>query len=107
MLGAGASKLTGAEQQVKGFAAMGYPNGFVYVAGVIEVLGAILLLIPKTAVYGVLLLGATMVVATLLGAEDGRLRSRADPVRVRGDNRDHRLAAPGSVPQAHRQVIAA
>lgn len=65
MIAAGASKLMGAEQQVKGFAAMGYPNGFVYVAGVIEILGAILLLIPKTAVYGVILLGITMMVATL------------------------------------------
>ena len=65
MLGAGGSKLAGAEEQVKGFAAMGYPAWFLYVTGVIEVVGAILLLIPKTAVFGVLLLGATMVGATI------------------------------------------
>ena len=40
---------------------MGYPTWFLYVTGVIEVVGAILLLIPKTAVFGVLLLGATMI----------------------------------------------
>ena len=65
MLGAGISKLTGAEEQVKGFAAMGYPTWFLYVTGVIEVVGAILLLIPKTAAFGVLLLGATMVGAVV------------------------------------------
>lgn len=65
MLGAGGSKLGGAEEQVKGFAAMGYPTWFLYVTGVIEIVGAILLLIPKTAAFGVLLLGATMVGAVL------------------------------------------
>lgn len=65
MLMAGVSKLRGAEDQVKGFVAMGYPAWFLYVAGVIEVAGAILLLIPRTAAFGVLLLGATMLVATL------------------------------------------
>ena len=64
MLMAGVSKLKGTEDQIKGFAAMGYPSWFVYVAGVIEIAGAILLLIPKTAAFGVLLLGATMAVAT-------------------------------------------
>jgi uncharacterized membrane protein YphA (DoxX/SURF4 family) len=64
MIMAGVTKLMGQEKQVTGFAAMGFPNGFVYVAGVIEVVGAILLLIPKTAAFGVLILGATMVVAT-------------------------------------------
>lgn len=65
MLFAGGSKLAGAEEQVKGFAAMGFPAWFLYVTGVIEVVGAILLLIPKTAAFGVLLLGATMVGATI------------------------------------------
>ncbi len=65
MLGAGGSKLAGAPEQVKGFAAMGYPTWFLYVTGVIEVVGAILLLVPKTAAFGVLLLGATMVGAVV------------------------------------------
>jgi uncharacterized membrane protein YphA (DoxX/SURF4 family) len=65
MIMAGASKLRGAEEQVKGFAAMGYPTWFLYATGVIEVVGGILLLIPKTAVFGVLLLGATMVGAVV------------------------------------------
>jgi putative oxidoreductase len=61
MIMAGGSKLSGAEEQVKGFASMGYPIWFLYVTGVIEIVGGILLLIPRTAVFGVLLLGATMV----------------------------------------------
>ena len=65
MIMAGGSKLSGAEEQVKGFAAMGYPTWFLYLTGVIEVVGGILLLIPRTAVFGVLLLGATMVGAVL------------------------------------------
>ena len=65
MIMAGGSKLAGAEDQVKGFAAMGFPTWFLYVTGLIEVVGAILLLIPRTAVFGVLLLGATMVGAVL------------------------------------------
>ena len=65
MLFAGGSKLAGAEEQVKGFAAMGFPPWFLYVTGVMEAGGAILLLIPKTAVFGVLVLGATMLGATI------------------------------------------
>lgn len=65
MIMAGVSKLKGTEEQVKGFASLGYPTWFLYTTGVIEVVGAILLLIPKTAVFGVLLLGATMVGAVV------------------------------------------
>ena len=65
MIWAGGMKLSGAEEQVKGFATMGYPVWFMYAIGLIEVVGGILLLIPKTAVFGVLLLGATMVGAVV------------------------------------------
>lgn len=65
MLMAGVSKLRGTEEQVKGFAAMGYPLWFLYAIGVVEVVGAILLLVPRTAALGVLLLGATMVGAVV------------------------------------------
>jgi putative oxidoreductase len=65
MLMAGVSKLRGAPEQVEGFAKMGYPIWFLYVTGVMEVVGAILLLIPQTAALGVILLGATMVGAVV------------------------------------------
>jgi uncharacterized membrane protein YphA (DoxX/SURF4 family) len=65
MIWAGGMKLTGSEEQIKNFAALGYPAWFLYVTGIIEVVGGILLLIPKTAVFGVLLLGATMVGAVV------------------------------------------
>ncbi|MEO5731475.1 MAG: DoxX family protein [Byssovorax sp.] len=65
MIGAGGSKLTGSEEQIKNFAMLGYPAWFLYVTGIIEVVGGILLLIPRTAVFGVLLLGATMVGAVV------------------------------------------
>jgi putative oxidoreductase len=68
MLTAGVPKLMGQEKAVQGFAAMGFPSWFVYLIGVMEVGGAILLLIPKTAVFGVVILGVTMIgaVGTML-----------------------------------------
>ena len=65
MIMAGGTKLPGSDEQIKNFAALGYPAWFLYVTGVIEIVDGILLLIPRTAVFGVLLLGATMVGAVL------------------------------------------
>ena len=72
MLMAGAPKLMGQEKVVQDFAAMGFPSWFVYLIGVMEVGGAILLLIPKTAAFGVVILGVTMIgaVGTLIKMGD-------------------------------------
>ena len=48
---AGAAKLAGVPQMVATFEAIGFGQWFRYVTGGIEVVGAILLLLPATALY--------------------------------------------------------
>ncbi len=54
-------KLTGNPEVVANFERWGYPDGFVYLIGVVEAIGALLLIVPRTAGYGALLLIGTMV----------------------------------------------
>ena len=58
---AGAAKLAGVAQMVQTFDLIGIGQWFRYVTGIVEVGGAILLLIPSTAFLGGLLLGVTMI----------------------------------------------
>ena len=60
---AGFSKLSGDPQMVEMFDAIGFGQWFRYVTGSVEVLGAVLLLIPRLSGLGALLL-----VGTMLGA---------------------------------------
>ena len=60
---AGGSKLAGAAVMVSLFDAIGLGQWFRYVTGVIEVISAIALLVPSAAVFGAMLL-----IATMLGA---------------------------------------
>lgn len=62
---AGGLKLSGAPSQVENFAHWGYAEWFLYVVGAVEMIGAIGLLVPRLAVFAVLLLGGTMVGASL------------------------------------------
>ena len=62
-LAAGGSKLTGTEMHVESFESWGYPGRFVYVTGLIEVVGALLLLFPKTRLYG-----GAIIICVMLGA---------------------------------------
>ncbi len=62
---AGGGKLGGAPKQVDSFAHWGYAAWFLYVIGAVEAAGAIGLLVPRVAVFSVLLLGATMLGAAL------------------------------------------
>ncbi len=64
-VGAGAMKLSGAPEMVANFARWGFPDGFVYVTGGIEVLGGLLLLLPRTSPVGVALMIPTMLGAIL------------------------------------------
>ena len=59
----GGSKLAGAEMHVEGFARWGYPQWFRLVVGTVEVVAAVLLLIPRAA-FG----GASIIVAVMAGA---------------------------------------
>lgn len=57
---AGIAKLAGVPQMVQVFEAVGAGQWFRYLTGAIEVVGAVLLLIPVTGFYAGLLLTATM-----------------------------------------------
>ncbi|MBA2245489.1 MAG: DoxX family protein [Gemmatimonadetes bacterium] len=65
LFGAGASKLAGTEQAVALFDAIGIGQWFRFVTGVIEVAGALLLLVPWLAGVGALLLCGVMAGAVL------------------------------------------
>ena len=57
---AGAAKLAGVPQMVQVFEQIGVGQWFRYVTGVVEMLGVVLLLLPRTGFLAGLLLGATM-----------------------------------------------
>jgi len=61
----GVAKFITAPRWQHWFGQWGYPEWFAYVAGVIEILGAILLFVPKTSRYGALLLSSTMLAAAV------------------------------------------
>jgi uncharacterized membrane protein YphA (DoxX/SURF4 family) len=60
MLLAGASKFTGMEFWTDSFVSWGYPAQFAFVIGAAEMVGALLLLVPRLAAYSALFLGAIM-----------------------------------------------
>ena len=62
---AGGLKLTGAPEMVGVFDAIGIGQWFRYVTGSIEVLSAVALLVPASAVFGALLLIPTMIGAVI------------------------------------------
>jgi putative oxidoreductase len=62
---ASVAKLAGVPQMVVTFEVIGIGQWFRYVTGGIEVLGAIMMLVPTTGLYAGLLLGGTMVGATV------------------------------------------
>ncbi len=74
-LGAGGSKLSGAEMHVESFARWGYPSWFLYVTALVEVVAALLIFIPTTRFYGAVLLVCTMLgaIATHLNAGEGSM----------------------------------
>lgn len=56
----GITKLLGSSPMIDRFTYWGYPPWFLLVVGAAEVAGAVLVLIPKTALYGAIVLGAVM-----------------------------------------------
>ena len=63
--GAGGAKLYGVPMLVEEFQHIGAGQGFRYLTGALELLGAILILVPSLAAFGALLLICIMVGATL------------------------------------------
>ena len=62
---AGGSKLAGQQAMVDTYQAIGIGQWFRYLTGIIEVGGALLLLVPSLAFYGAVALAATMVGAVI------------------------------------------
>jgi len=62
---AGTMKLSGNPMMVQMFGVIGLGQWFRYLTGTIEVVGAVLLLIPSAAIYGAVPLAATMIGAIL------------------------------------------
>jgi putative oxidoreductase len=60
MLAAGGFKFAGAEEMVKTFEAIGLGQWFRYLTGALEILGAVLLLVPRLSGVGALLLSCVM-----------------------------------------------
>lgn len=64
-VGAGGAKIAGVEMMVATFEQIGFGQAFRYVTGVVEVIGAALLWLPRRQVIGAAILGGTMVGAVL------------------------------------------
>ena len=64
-LSAGGAKLAGVEMMVMTFDQIGWWQGFRYLTGAIEVIGVMLLWLPRRQVIGAAVLGGTMVGAVL------------------------------------------
>jgi putative oxidoreductase len=62
-LAAGGSKLASQPFQVQLFQTLGFPGWFMYVTGILEIAGAIALLIPRYAVVG-----AGIIICVMVGA---------------------------------------
>lgn len=77
---AGGAKLMGQPSQVQHFAQWGYPLWFLYLTGIIEVGGGILLFIPKAQFYGIAVLSLTMVGAALTHVKAGEMEALPVPV---------------------------
>ncbi len=78
---AGTTKLLGLPWQVENFARWGFPNWFMYVTGAVEVVGGLLLLVPRTRAFGVALMLPTMICAVLTHIQAGEA-PRAIPATV-------------------------
>lgn len=68
-LGAGLTKLAGTEMAVQMFDQFGYPAWFMYLTGALEVIGAVLVVIP-----GARFLGGVILALVALGATSTHLR---------------------------------
>jgi uncharacterized membrane protein YphA (DoxX/SURF4 family) len=57
----GGMKLAGGQMMIDEFVRYGYAGWFMYVVGAAELTGALLLLIPRTALYGAIVLSVVMI----------------------------------------------
>lgn len=79
-IAAGGSKVLNPEKHAENFAQWGYPSWFVYFTGMIEVAGAGLLLVRRLRLFGVVVLGVTMVVAAWTHFQAGEMAAVPVPL---------------------------
>ena len=77
-LGAGGSKLAGVEMMVMTFDQIGWGQGFRYVTGAIEVIGVVLVWLPRRQVIGAAVLGGTDCTRTKVLGKDSNLHVHTD-----------------------------
>ena len=77
---AGGEKLWNPTGHAEEFAHWGYPLWFVYVTGIIELVGGICLLIPMGRFLGVILLSVTMVGASITHLRAGEMGAFPVPI---------------------------
>ncbi len=77
---AGGSKLASPDAQMEAFLRWGYPGWFLYVTGLVEVAGAVLLLVPTVRLYGAALLACTMLGATVTHLRAGEMAAVPVPL---------------------------
>lgn len=70
------------ERHVEIFIQWGYPSWFVYFTGVVEIGGAVLLLVRSLRLFGVAVLGITMLVATLTHFQAGEIAAVPVPLTL-------------------------
>jgi len=81
LLSAGA-KLTSQAVEVSTFASVGYPLWFMTLIGVLEVIAALAILVPRTVIWGAALMMCIMVGAIVSEAVHGTIARVAVPVVV-------------------------
>jgi uncharacterized membrane protein YphA (DoxX/SURF4 family) len=79
---AGAAKLAGGDEFVKGFAQFGFPKWFLYFTGAMEVVSAALLWVPRLRWLGALGIVAVMIGAVLTHLTHGQARMAPIPLAL-------------------------
>ena len=79
-IGAGLSKLSSQPMMVAEFTHWGFPLWFMTFTGITEIVGAILLIVPKSRVYGGILLFVTMFVALIVHIVNGEISAAIAPI---------------------------
>ena len=65
------SKLAGAQGWITRFTKYGYPKWFLFLIGTLELLGGMLLLVPRVSMYGASVLGVIMIGAAYTHLANG------------------------------------
>lgn len=75
-------KLTSADTLFGTFASWGYPSWLVYVVGIVELVGPLMLLVPRVARFGAGVLALLMVAVIATHAMAGELEAMKEPIML-------------------------